>query len=441
MAKYKERYMKTIQTRNRARIFKAAMPLAALTVLLLAACEEEALADLRNQIAPLPAAVQGVVIRNAGAVVLRGGSVAFEAAVVVDGDISQELIWDLVDAEGVSLGMEARGVSINQDGLFTTSEQTATGTYYVRAASAIDESKTDTARVVVRDGKPLVESVRIEPAAITLRRGERFTFQAVLEGTEDADAVPTNGVIWSVKSLPDAAVTGETVEHDGNLTLAIADTETASLLVVTATSKDESGVSGAAVVRVPQVLEVALLPNKITLERGASQSFAASVTGLNLGMEDKEIDWTVTGGGAGTFIDANGFLTVSAAEPPGQLTVTAASQYDNGKTAAAAVTVTDVQVTLGNVTVYDDKGTTKQLRLHFNREIPGLTPNDISFTGATATITKGTTLTKVTGSASSYALNVTVTMAGNVTVQANKSGYAITNAAAAVAVNYNSDLQ
>ena len=99
----------------------------------------------------------------------------------------------------------------------------------------------------------------------------------------------------------------------------------------------------------PTITGVTISPVSVSVEKGKTQQFAATVSGT--GDYNKTVAWTVTGGAAGTSIDENGLLTVAAAETAKTLTVKAAAAGDETKFAEATVTVTEVPVVQYTLTV------------------------------------------------------------------------------------------
>jgi len=101
------------------------------------------------------------------------------------------------------------------------------------------------------------------------------------------------------------------------------------------------------------VLGVTVYPNQITVERGESQQFEATVDAR--GNASREVRWEVavyTGGPvqAGTSISETGMLTVALGEPAEMLIVTAISVFDETQRGTAVVTVIDpgvVVITVG----------------------------------------------------------------------------------------------
>lgn len=82
---------------------------------------------------------------------------------------------------------------------------------------------------------------------------------------------------------------------------------------------------------------VTVSPTTAALNKGTSLTFDATVAGT--GVFDETVNWTVTGGVAGTVINRAGTLSVSPAETAATLTVTATAVGDNTKSGTATVTV------------------------------------------------------------------------------------------------------
>ncbi|MDR2543716.1 MAG: Ig-like domain-containing protein [Treponema sp.] len=77
-----------------------------------------------------------------------------------------------------------------------------------------------------------------------------------------------------------------------------------------------------------------------TINPGQTKNYTATVTGTDLGADDKNVTWSVTGGITGTNIDANGNLTVASGQTPSSiLTVRATSTIDSTKYGLLSVTV------------------------------------------------------------------------------------------------------
>jgi uncharacterized repeat protein (TIGR02543 family) len=92
----------------------------------------------------------------------------------------------------------------------------------------------------------------------------------------------------------------------------------------------------------PSVTDVTVSPSTVSIDKGDSQTFTATLTGSKLEEADQTVTWTVTGGTkAGTAISEDGELTIAADETAETLTVTATSVLDDSKSGTASVTVTE----------------------------------------------------------------------------------------------------
>ena len=164
----------------------------------------------------------------------------------------------------------------------------------------------------------------VTPANATLSAGATQTFSATV--TNDT----TNaGVTWSASA--------GTISAAGIYTAPTpVTTPTAS---VTATSKADSSKTATATVTLTPI-SVSINPMAATLVGGATQTFAATVTGdstLNQG-----VTWTAS---AGTITSAGVYTAPSPITSP-TATVTAASKTDPSKAATATVTLTAIGVSL-----------------------------------------------------------------------------------------------
>ena len=87
---------------------------------------------------------------------------------------------------------------------------------------------------------------------------------------------------------------------------------------------------------IPQVNGVTVTPAFVTLHKGATFQFSATVAGDDTDL----VTWTVSGNDlTATKIDDDGLLTVAAGETAATLTITAISFYDDTKYGTATVTV------------------------------------------------------------------------------------------------------
>lgn len=110
----------------------------------------------------------------------------------------------------------------------------------------------------------------------------------------------------------------------------------------TVAARDHAGNESSMTLRVelPAITGVAVSPETVSVQKGLSQTFTASVTGT--GEYDQSVIWSVEGAQSeATQIDENGLLTVGADETAHSLTVRATSAADERVSGAASVTVTE----------------------------------------------------------------------------------------------------
>jgi len=209
-------------------------------------------------------------------------------------------------------------------------------------SGSVDSNETDLVLPLLNN-KTTVTSVTLNPAAVSILIGGTKAFIATVTGENEPDQTVT----WSVTG----GGTGTVITADGVLTIAA--NEPASALTVKATSTVDTGKSGTAAVTVlrPTVTSVTVSPSTVSVNKGETQRFTATITTENDPMQTilKDVTWTVTGGISGTSITNDGTLTVAFVQTA-NLTVKATSTFDPGKSASADVTVTTPPLT-GSVTI------------------------------------------------------------------------------------------
>ena len=168
-------------------------------------------------------------------------------------------------------------------------------------------------------------SISISPGNATVNQGAIQPFAATVLNTSNT------AVTWSVQE----GASGGSVTSAGLYTAP----QTSGTYHVVATSQADSTKSATAMVTVPAVA-IAISPATPTVFRGASQSFAASVTGTIT----TAVTWSVQEGAVGGSITSAGLYVA----PPslGIFHVVVTSQADITKSATATVTVPPVSVAI-----------------------------------------------------------------------------------------------
>ena len=173
--------------------------------------------------------------------------------------------------------------------------------------------------------------------------------------TQQYYADPTN-VNWSIVETGKHSGTG--IDNNGVLT--VDEDETLTSVTVQATLQTDATKSGSKKVTVlpkgsaePVVVTgVVVDPNTVSVDRGTSKAFTATVSGTG-GTPSQAVRWSVSGNqDAGTVISVTGSLFVAAVETADTLTVKAASVANDSVSGTATVTVTGG--TIFTVTFYLD---------------------------------------------------------------------------------------
>jgi uncharacterized repeat protein (TIGR02543 family) len=180
---------------------------------------------------------------------------------------------------------------------------------------------------------------------------------------------------------------------------------------------------------------VTVSPATASVVKEGTQTFSAVVTGT--GSPAQTVTWTVSGGGEGTTINAEGVLTVAANETATSLTVTATSTVDTTKSGTATVTIVTVDtVTVSPATASVVKGRTQT----FSAAVTGTggPAQTVTWTvsggGAGTSISAGGVLT-VAANETATSLTVTATS----TVDTTKSGTATVMLVPTYTVTFNTN--
>ena len=169
-------------------------------------------------------------------------------------------------------------------------------------------------------GSGTTVSISLTPSTSTIVAGGSVQFSATVSGSSNS------AVTWSV--------TGGSISPSGLFTAP----STAGTYTVKATSaadSTKSATSSVTVTTAPTVA-VSISPSTATVKTGATQQFAASVTGTS----NTGVTWSASGG----TISTSGLYTAPSGS--GNYTVQATSTADTTKSASATVTVTTAAATI-----------------------------------------------------------------------------------------------
>jgi len=347
--------------------------------------------------------VTNVEITPAQLQLIPSESYQFEATVNGNNNPPQMVTW--VVTGGIA------GTNINSNGLLTVASNQTAGTLTVTATSVTDTSKSGNATVAV---PVIVTSVAVTPAQINLIAGDTRQFSANVQGSNE----PSQNVEWAVSG----GVAGTNIDANGLLAIAIS--EIAETITVTATSADDPEMSGNAAVVVTSVASVSISPDVITLSSGDTHQFSVVVSGNNT--PTQAVSWDVLGGNSGTFISSSGYLTIASTETAEALTITATSAINPTKVGTATVLVKSVStVSVAPATLTINSGETCQ----FNATVHG---NNNPSQSVSWSVIGGVTGTNISNSGLLTVANTQT--AGVLTVKATSAADPTKNGTATVTV-------
>ncbi len=175
-------------------------------------------------------------------------------------------------------------------------------------------------------------SVAVFPTSVSLSAGSTFSFIATVTGSTN------HAVTWQVNGVAGGSATVGTIGTDGSY-VAPQLAPAPATVTVTAISQADTSQSGKSAVTITAGIQVAPVASVLNIG-GASQLFAATVTGIS----DTSVDWSVGGvpGGNSTMgtVTAGGLYTSPNAIPdPADVSITATLQSDSTQTASASCTL------------------------------------------------------------------------------------------------------
>ena len=267
--------------------------------------------------------------------VKKGNTQQFEVTVEGDNAPAQTVAWTIVEEV-------TEGTSISDTGLLTVVATETLTSLTVKASSTLTgyTDKFGTATVTIIN-PPIVNSVTVTPATISVVKGGSATFTATVTGEHN----PATTVTWSIVETDVA--TGTSINATTGILSIGAAEATGKEITVKATSTEDVTKSGTAKATVsadpPTVTSMSVSPATVTVINGKTQQFNAILVGDPTPPQDA-VTWEVTGTNKkpATTISATGLLTIADDETATTLTVKATSTVANytDKFATATVTVT-----------------------------------------------------------------------------------------------------
>jgi glycosyl hydrolase family 39 (putative alpha-L-iduronidase) len=290
-------------------------------------------------------------------------------AATVTGTTNTGVKWYV---DGVLGGTSASG-TITTGGLYTA--PASAGSHTVMITSNADPTKSASSAVTVSD-----VAISISPTSFTLSQSSTKQFTATVTGTTNT------GVTWSVDGVLGGSSSTGTITTSGLYTAPA----TAGSHTVTVTSNADATKSASAAVTVAGVA-ISISPTSVSVSVNTTKQFTATVTGTT----NTGVQWYVDGvlGGASSTgtITTNGLYTAPATA--GSHSVTVTSNADPTQSANAAVTVSDVAISISPTTASVTVNTTKQ----FTATVTGTTNTGVQWyvdgvlggASSTGTITTG----------------------------------------------------
>ena len=370
--------------------------------------------------------VTSVDVYPSPATMTTGQTGVFTSIVNGTGNPSQGVTWSVS-------GNNSSGTSMNQTtGVLIVAGNETAKTLTVKATSTADTTIFGTSTVTLT--VPVtVSGVAVSPSNINVEKGKTQQFSATVTGTNN----PAQTVTWSVTG----GSAGTSISTSGLLTVAAG--ETATSLTVTAKSTVDTTKSGSAtatVVTPTTVTSVTVTPSTVSVEKGATQQFTATVLGT--GNPSTAVTWSVAASGSQpvtSTISSTGQLTVAPGEVNTVLIVKATSTSDatksgtatvNVKAATGVTTVTGVTVSPDRVDV--PKGSTYQFTAGVSGT--GNPSQDVTWTltgnGAGTSISPAGLLTIASGETAS-----TLTVKATSKADPTKSGTATVTVTAQITIN------
>lgn len=249
----------------------------------------------------------------------------------------------------ITLTKKATGEALNV--------QAATANFQVSGTLAEDTEIVGTVSTKTDGTADTCEEIELNNgAALTAVQGKTLKLSAKAFAEQNKqNPMPNEKVTWSLEGAVAGTSLDKTTEIgvDQEVTLTVAANQdiSADKLKVKVTPKSNAGKAVTKAIEVTaaqqpgQVVTTVEITNKdLTVAKGSTlQCTAAVKDAQGTEMSAEKVTWEVTGGVAGTKIDANtGLLTVDAAETAQTLTVTATSATDTSKKSTpATITVKD----------------------------------------------------------------------------------------------------
>jgi len=235
---------------------------------------------------------------------------------------------------GVTWSIYSGSGSINSSGVFTA-PRTA-GTTYITATSISDPSKSNSTAVATIVPNPTIASFTSSVSSPLV--GQSYTITPVyVNGTGVID----HSVGSLASGVPSSAI--------------IAGTSSITYLLTVSSSVYGTTPATATLTVAPQTVAVSISPSSVSINGSVSQQFSATVSGA----VNPNVTWSIDGDNTHGTVTADGLYTSPSASPiGGTATLRATSIADPSKSATSLITITVVNIALGQSTASVTTATT-----------------------------------------------------------------------------------
>ena len=270
------------------------------------------------------AAIKSVTVTPKTSTAFKGETKQLHAEVLVTGEANTSVNWMSYDETGK--------VTVDNKGLVTVAADVTPGNYMIKATSVVDETKSDTATVTVKE-IPAVNSVTVIPKTATIVIGESKQLQVDVLVTGEADT--------SVTSTSYDETGKVTVDNYGQVYVAQDAIPGNYVIKVTSVIDETKSDTATITVKLPDgVNSVTISPKTTTLYLGETQQFQVAVDVI--GEVDNSVNWTCYDETGKVTVDNNGLVSVAADAIPGNYIIKATSLADESMSDTATVTVKEI---------------------------------------------------------------------------------------------------
>jgi lysophospholipase L1-like esterase len=254
-----------------------------------------------------------------------------------------------------SLQEAVTGVSINNNGLVTVTDQAEAGNFTVKATSNTDTAVSGILAVTLTTAAPVVNSIEVTgTTSIEIPVNGNTTAQYSAEVKDQSgNVMASETVTWSLAET----VTG--VSIDGNGLVTVTDQAAAGSFTVVATSSTKTDVSGNLAVNLTEAASIVnsievtgTTSIEIPVNENTTAQYSAEVKDQSGNvMAGETVTWSLAETVTGVSIDGNGLVTVTDQAAAGTFTVIATSSTKTDVSGNLAVNLTEAASIVNSIEV------------------------------------------------------------------------------------------